>query len=256
MNIFRTTVTMIFILFFSSVFAGTIRHDVPDSQYTEFGKKFYCVKQLVTTTKLEGSTEYGLASCVILNKHWIITAGHIPHGRRVDNIKVMHNGKAHLINKFIVHKDFDEKGRESDIALGFCKKGFGDDVMKPKIYQKKINIGDKCSAAGFGYYGTMNNGAGIMDNKLRGGSNIISERRNDAVLINGSKDSTQTTLEWLPNVGDSGGGLFVDGSLAGITSYVIGMDGKANSTYGDKGAFTEIYPYLQWINSYVKKESM
>ncbi len=95
-----------------------------------------------------------------------------------------------------------------------------------------------------------------MDNKLRGGTNKISSRKGDAVLITGSRDNTRTTLEWLPNTGDSGGGLFINGHLAGITSYVIGMDGKANSTYGDKGAFTEIYPYLKWINSHVKKESM
>ena len=245
-----------FMLLSSVLIAGTIRHDVSDSKYTEFGKKFYCVKQLITTTKLKGSTEYGLASCVILNKHWIITAGHVPDGRKIDSIKVLHEGKKYLISKFIVHKDFDEKGRKSDIALGFCKKGFGDNIMKPKIYQEKINIGDRCSAAGFGYYGTMSSGAGIFDNKLRGGSNIVSSRRNDTVLINGSKDYTRTSLEWLPNVGDSGGGLFINGSLAGITSYVIGMDGKANSSYGDIGAFTEIYPYLKWINSYVKKESM
>lgn len=247
---------LFFLLMSSSVFAGTIRHDVSDSKYLEFGKKFYCVKRLVTTTKRGKETIYGLASCVILNKHWIITAGHIPEGRPVDTIHVLDGDKQYLIDKFIINKDYDFKGHKGDIALGFSKKGFGDSIDNPVLYNKQLKIGDTCSMAGYGFYGTMSTGAGIMDNKLRGGTNKISSRKGDAVLITGSRDNTRTTLEWLPNTGDSGGGLFINGHLAGITSYVIGMDGKANSTYGDKGAFTEIYPYLKWINSHVKKESM
>ena len=141
--------TLLLILFLStSVLAGTMRHDVAESKYLEFGKKFYCVKQLVTTTKIEDATIYGFASCVILNKHWIITAGHIPEGRPVDTIKVLHNGNAYLIDKFIIHKDFDIKKHKSDIALGFCSQGFGESVDKPKLYKDKIKIGDICSMAG------------------------------------------------------------------------------------------------------------
>jgi len=244
----------------SSALAGSMRHDVSESKYLDFGKKFYCVKQLVTTTKEKDGTVYGFASCVILNKHWIITAGHIPEGRQVDSIKVLHNGNAYFIDKFIIHKDFDMKEHKCDIALGFCKQGFGDDITEPKLYKQKIKIGDTCSMAGFGFFGSMLTGIQskdkILDDKIRGGSNIISDRRNDCVLVTGSKDHTKTSLEWLPNTGDSGGGLFVKGALAGITSCIIGMDGKADSSYGDKGSFTEIYPYLEWIQKHVVKTEM
>jgi hypothetical protein len=58
----------------------------------------------------------------------------------------------------------------------------------------------------------------------------------------------------LPNVGDSGGGLFIEGKLAGITSLVLSNNKSVDSIYEDEGAFVEIYPYLEWINNNVKKK--
>ena len=52
--------------------------------------------------------------------------------------------------------------------------------------------------------------------------------------------------------GDSGGGLFLDGKLAGINSFVMAADGKTNSDYGDECAHTRISTYKKWIEEKTK----
>jgi secreted trypsin-like serine protease len=62
--------------------------------------------------------------------------------------------------------------------------------------------------------------------------------------ISGGK---KTELEFLIASGDSGGGLFLDGKLAGINSFVSAEDGKTNSSYGDESGHTRISLYREWI---------
>lgn len=241
------------ILISSVAHAGTIRPDVDEQKYLDFGKEFFCVKQLLTIKETEDEPIYGMASCVVINKHWIITAAHITEND-FDVIKVIIDGKAYCITKIIVNKNFTGDVGKGDIALGFCKEGF-ENVKSPQLYEEKIQIGQLCSIAGYGKYGNMVSGAKITDGKIRAGSNRISYKYNDMVMCEAS-ETNQTTLEFLPNIGDSGGGLFVQGKLAAITCLIFGKNGKADSTYGDEAGFVEIYPYLEWIKNYVKKTEM
>ena len=57
-----------------------------------------------------------------------------------------------------------------------------------------------------------------------------------------------TELEFLIGSGDSGGGLFLDGKLAGINSCVLAIDKKPNSTYSDESGHTRVSKYIDWIN--------
>lgn len=247
---------MIFFIFTLSVscaFSGTIRHDVPEIQYLNFGKRFFCVKKIVGVKNIEGNKVYSVGTCVILNNNWIITCAHITE-EQPDYIVVMINDKAHLLDEFIVHKNYDSKKIQADLGLGFCKKGFGD-VNGAKLYEEKLKLNDYCGLAGYGQHGKMSIGVNGYDGKLRAGTNRIdSFFKKDMVIINASEDITKTQLEFLPNVGDSGGGLFVKGKLAGITSLVLSKDKKSDSSYGDEAAFVQIYPYIEWINKYVKKK--
>ena len=65
------------------------------------------------------------------------------------------------------------------------------------------------------------------------------------VCSHGAKDCTN--LEFLICNGDSGGGLFIDGKLAGINSCVVATDGNANSDYGDETYHTRISELQEWI---------
>lgn len=249
-NIF-TTIMVYILLFIGICFSGTIRTDVSESKYLDFGKKFFCVKQIYTQAENEqGKTEYGIGSCVIIDKHWIITAAHIAD-RDFDSAYVMIDQKKYCINKMIINPDYDSKKLVGDICLGFCEKGFVE-ISKPIFRKKTIEIGDICTIAGYGQYGNMKSGAKIYDGKIRAGTNRVESKYNDMVVCDASSDNTKTALEFLPNVGDSGGGLFINGELAGIMSLVFSTDKVADSDYGDEAAFVELYPYLPWINKYVK----
>jgi hypothetical protein len=243
---------IMFVMFTNVALAGTMRHDVSENKFLEFGSRFFCTKKIVGVKETEDGKTYAVASCVILNENWIITCAHITE-EKIDYLSVIIDDKPYLLDKFIVNKDFDSKKMQADIAMGYCSKGFGE-INGVELYRKKIKINDFCSFAGYGRYGTMLDGATKFDGKLRGGTNLIdSFFKSDMVTITGSRNNSRTRLEFLPNVGDSGGGLFVQGKLAGITSLVLSADKKADSNYGDEGAFVQIYPHLEWIEKNVKK---
>ena len=232
--------------------AGTMRHDVQEQEYIEFGDKFYCVKKIVGIKDHKDYKTHTIGSCVVLNSHWVITCAHISED--IDYLYIVIDNENYVLDKLIVNQKYDKEKMQGDIALGFCQKGFGK-VVETSIYNKKIAINDNCSFAGYGKHGNMLQGANKYDGRLRAGTNRINSFLNiDLVLINASKDFTKTQLEFLPNVGDSGGGLFIEGKLAGITSLVLSNNKSVDSIYEDEGAFVEIYPYLEWINNNVKKK--
>ena len=63
-----------------------------------------------------------------------------------------------------------------------------------------------------------------------------------------------TELEFLISHGDSGGGLFIDGQLAGINSSVLSKDGKTDSNYGDESCHTRISRYKDWLDDVMNKD--
>lgn len=247
-------VLLLTIISINVCYSGTMRHDVPEQKYLDFGKNFFCTKKIIGVKKhSENRKTYAIGSCVIINSHWIITCAHISE-ENPDYISVVLDEEHFLLDQFIVNKDYSNKKMQADIALGFCKKGFGQ-VDGAILYEKRIKINDYCSFAGYGRHGTMITGANKYDGKLRAGTNRVdSFFKKDMIIITASRNSTRTQLEFLPNVGDSGGGLFIEGKLAGITSLVLSMDKNADSNYGDEGAFVQIYPHLEWINKYVTKK--
>jgi len=54
--------------------------------------------------------------------------------------------------------------------------------------------------------------------------------------------------EYMPAVGDSGGGLFVDGKLAGITSWST----RSDSSYFSQAYFTTIAKHYKWITTNIR----
>lgn len=241
------------LMLISTAHPGTIRHDVEEEKYLELGQKYFCVKKLIASNS-KNIEEATFASCVILNKHWCITAAHISQ-TEFDAINVIIDDKEHCIDKLIVNKNFEPSLYTGDIALGYCEKGFGENVPNLKLHRKKIEVEELCTIAGYGRYGNMLSGARVSDFKIRAGTNRILYKYNDMCVCEASKDNP-TGLEFLPSIGDSGGGLFIDGELAAITCLIIGKEGIANSKYGDEVGFVEIYKYLEWIDNYVKKTQM
>ena len=61
----------------------------------------------------------------------------------------------------------------------------------------------------------------------------------------GAKD--HTVLEYMIGSGDSGGGLFIEGKLAGINSCVMAVERSPMSKYGEESGHTRVSKFIDWI---------
>lgn len=237
------TLFYIILLYCSSVcLSGTIDPNIPDHKYIEYGQKYKCVVGICGSYK--DNTLY-CASAVIISPNWVLTAAHVVKESKTCFIKI--NEEKKIITKIVSHQDYDNNEfGYNDIALCYLEQDAGLDFY-PKLYRDNDEVGKVCALAGVGLTGTFETGAISSDGKKRGGSNIIDKTDRDLLVCTPSKLYKKTELEFLIGSGDSGGGLFIDGRLAGINSCVMATDGKPNSTYSDESGHTRISKYMQWI---------
>ena len=175
---------------------------------------------------------------------------------------VVHDGHRHVVDRMYVHKnfDFDLKSVQNvdqpfaDLALCHVR-GKPEFEFKASIVDDNVVnvIGKVVAISGFGATGTLESGATNFDRKRRAGSNIIDGIEKDILLASSKKnENRKTTLEMLVATGDSGGGVFVDGKLLGIISFIRSTDGT-NSNYGDSSGFLDLRQYKRWINDIIEK---
>ena len=188
-------------------------------QYVDYGSKFNSVVKLCAYDDKGKSC----GSAVIIDKHWVLTAAHVVEN--CTKYSINFNNKEYILSKFILHPEYNTNiFGEYDIAIGYSEKPIEMEHY-PKLYQNSDEIGKICSIAGCGMTGTFYSGVNISDNKKRAGSNFIDKIEKKVLICSPSRKNEKTTeLEYLICSGDSGGGLFIDGKLAGIHSSVIGYD--------------------------------
>lgn len=235
-----------------TVYGGTIDPSVADEKYVEYGSLFHNVVRLCC---LEDKNVLACGSAVVYTDHWIITAAHVVH--KCTDCRVIIGDKKYKISKVIVHEDYkDNIFGAHDIALCYVDEPIILDFY-PDLYTDPDEVGKVCCVAGWGFSGTFNTGSTFNDGKRRAGSNVIDTTERSVLVCSPSKRNTKskcTSLEFLISHGDSGGGLFIDGKLAGINSSVLAVDGKPNSTYTDESCHTRISLYHQWIKKYTNHE--
>jgi secreted trypsin-like serine protease len=79
---------------------------------------------------------------------------------------------------------------------------------------------------------------------------LITDFDNPATTLTNRTGSGALPYEGLTAQGDSGGGLFINNVLAGITSFGRApYDGNINSSYGDLAGFTRVASHISWINN-------
>jgi secreted trypsin-like serine protease len=232
----------------STIFAGTIDPDTPDSKYIEYGSKFHNVVKICC---FDGKG-MSCGSAVVIDSHWIITAAHVVencHSWSITIDEINYN-----IVSMISHEKYqsDNFGYD-DIALGYIEQPL---PLKsfPGLYEDSNEPGKLCSMAGWGFTGNFKTGLKFSDNKRRAGSNFIDKvERNTLVCSPSRRNNKMTELEFLICNGDSGGGLFIDGKLAGIHSSVVATDKKPDSTYNDESCHTRISLYAPWIKQTMRE---
>lgn len=231
-------------------YSGTIDPNIPDKKYIEYGEKFTYVGKLCGVYEDE---KMFCASAVAIGDHHILTAAHVV--KNAKNCFFTINGRDFCVQNIVYHSDFDkdEFGR-GDIAIGYIDENIGLNFY-PELYDNGDEDGKLCSIAGYGITGNFIRGATKSDGKKRAGSNIIDYISSDLLICSPSRrGKSHTSLEFLISSGDSGGGLFIDGKLAGINSCVMsdGSKPKLLSTYETESGHTRISKYIQWIKDHKK----
>jgi len=244
---------LFFILCFlclSNCMAGTIDPYTSDSKYVEYAKGFPFIAKICGD--LENGSKF-CASAVIIDDHNFLTAAHVVKGASTCSI-TLHNGESFHISTINISKKFEDSFGVGDIAIGHSDKSFGLKYY-PVLYEKDDEENKLCSISGYGLTGTFNTGATFYDGKKRAGSNIVDRIELDMLVCSPSPRTSQdrTSLEFLIASGDSGGGLFIDGKLAGINSCVMAVGKPPCSKYGEESGHTRISKFLQWIKDHKKQ---
>lgn len=239
----KTYILSIFLILFhlGNLFAGTIDPSIPDHKYLDYAKHFQYIGKLCGS--YEDDTLF-CASAVVIKKHFIVTAAHVVKNYKTCKITV--NDIEYNVEYLVWPKEFNKNiFGMYDIAIGYVKQPININFY-PDLYRSDDEIGKVCCISGFGLTGTFNTGAIKSDNKRRAGSNLIDSIDKDLLICSPSKHHLKTSLEFLIASGDSGGGLFIDGKLAGINSCII-SDKSPKSDYLSQSGHTRISKYIDWI---------
>lgn len=233
----------------NGIFAGTMDPSTPDKKYIDYGSKFSCVC-IVEGAEKDGTLFF--ASAVIISEHYIVTAAHIVHKASLCYI-VVNQTQKYDVDQIICHKNFANNDFGSDdIALLHVNKKI-EIPFYPPLYEQDDEVGKVCAISGYGLIGTFKEGAKIGDGKRRAGSNIIERIEGKLLICNPSFNHKKTELEFLIASGDSGGGLFIDGKLAGINSCVFAEQNKKPvSDYFTESGHTRVSRYVEWIKENTK----
>jgi len=237
-------------------FAGTIKHDVEDDKYVEYGKLHKCVLKLSGVLEENGEEVNYYGSCTAISGSWVLTAAHVVSMSKTNFLilEVEEEGqikeKKVLVQKKIIHPNFRYGSYgPSDMALCKLEEDIGLEGY-PELYTERNELGKVCGMAGYGKTGTGITGAVKVSDIKRAGSNKVDSVSDDSLYCIMSRDRP-TELEFLISHGDSGGGLFIDGKLAGVHSSVKSSNGKPDSNYGDESCHVRVSKpeHLEWIIS-------
>lgn len=245
-----TKIVSLFLLSTSILFAGTTDPLTNDEKYIEYGEKFDYV---LSICGLSEDNNLFCASAVAIHPEWILTAAHVTKDAKHCGVHV-EESVVILADEIITHKDFGGEFGVADIALCHLIEPL---KLKfyPPLYEDNDEVSKLCCISGYGLTGTFLEGQKTSDGRRRAGSNIIDYITGDLLICTPSRTIKQgrTELEFMIASGDSGGGLFIDGKLAGINSCVFAEKRIPKSQYGDEAGHTRVSKYAGWIKEIMEQ---
>lgn len=242
--------------------AGTRAPETADEKHVEFGKEFPAVVRIklkcaekFKTPEGELLTVYQVGSAVIIRPNWCLTAAHIFNGAVGAPTIIMDDGSEIVAAKSVSHPDFNhDKIGWHDIALVYTPQTFK--LLKyPTLYEDFDELNKLATISGYGDAGTFHTGGGKYDHRRRAGRNMIDRVVFGMLTCTASPKESALPLEFLIAPGDSGGGLFIDDKLAGISSFIAGK-GKPTGKYGDEACFTRVSLYVPWVERQIENHEM
>lgn len=247
--------------------AGTIRHDVADSQYLALSaeSEYASVGKLTWTNSGGGS-----ASGTYLGSGWVLTAGHVAAAAGATGMTFNLGGNTYHASTSQIYPTYTgNSGAGNDLALVHLD-SFSTSMASATLYNGLAEVGQIGTSVGYGMTGTGLTGSVLAAGTKRAGNNLIGGLgsvygySDNLLLADFDAPGSSSTdpkaislpLEYLPAPGDSGGGLFADIGgqtvLVGVTSFLVGIsDGTANASYSDLAAWTRVSSFYDWIGSIV-----
>ncbi len=246
----------------SSAIAGTRRDDVADDAFTGLA----ALSAFDAVGFVSGNTpEFAYtASGTLISDQWVLTAGHVVDA--ATNLTFTIGGSNYTADLWGAHPNWDGNLLAGyDLGL-FRLDAPVNNVAPATRYSAGEEAFSQMTTVGFGLTGTGISGATTFDGTKRAGTNNIGLLLSDRVMLADFDDPAlkpgllesllphmaETDLEYLAAPGDSGGGMFIDNNgtweLAGVNSFIAGLDGNPDSNYGDWQGGVRVGHFNDWID--------
>jgi hypothetical protein len=194
------------------------------------------------------------------------------------------------VKEIFLHPDYDNVTQANDIAIFELAAEVPERVPRYEVYRETGEIGAVHLKVGYGQTGEGGNSNRRFDDKKRIGFNVYDDFANrlDERFLNdpgsipngtqlaydfdngnaandafgvffGINDTGLGAREVNSAIGDSGGPTFIDGKVAGVTSYGFGanggvttdIDNRVNSTFGEISVDTRVSAYADWVDGII-----
>ena len=238
----------------------------PQSAYLEYAQLFPSVGFLFD---YNGATPADFSSGVLIDPHWVLTAGHSvvhPNTTNLFDDYLFGLGansstlaeEYQFANEVFLHPNYAGPEAGVDLALLYFETPFVS-AAPADIYAGQVQVGDVASIVGYGRPGTPATGIQNADGVKRAGQNVVEFGNSPApgyieYFFSNSSDSNFLPLGAQGLPGDSGGGWFIqDGTdllLAGITS-----GGSNLARYGSLTSAYLVNQQLGWINETIASKT-
>lgn len=229
--------------------AIVIRHDIADADALALAADTPAVGKLLAGSRLE-------STATLIHPRWALTAAHSLTDLKRVNLEFA--GQFVAGRDWYVHRRWNDNERQG-FDIGLVRLASPITAVTPAtLYTGRDERGKVGRLVGYGDHGDGLSGAVDFDQLKRAGENRIDDyervrhRRRLVLVTDFDRPTAGDALPFEATTasGDSGGPLFIDGRLAGITSW----GSRPFSEYGDVARYTRVSAFVRWIDKVIARK--